>query len=65
MLWKRGKDEFVQSNGGCSSALPARGPSQKRALQALGTGAAFLCHLPGFAAAESTALSALLCPVRF
>lgn len=50
---------------GCSSALPARWQSQKRALQAFGTGAGFLCHLPGFAAAQSTVLSALLCPVQF
>lgn len=50
---------------GCSSALPARWQSQKRALQAFGTGAGFLCHLPGFAAAESTGLNALRCPVQF
>lgn len=50
---------------GCSSALPARWQSQKRALQAFGTGAGFLWHLLGFAAAEGTVLSALLCPVQF
>lgn len=41
------------------------GGSHKRALQAFGTGAAFLCHLLGFAATEGTVLSAMLCPMQF